>query len=311
MPAGARGSGAIASRAPVPDYDPLTISDEDLKKLPAAERGAVYKARAAARAGGAAPAPAARPPAASAPAGSGTTASPSVKEEGSPGVPAPSAAAQTPAAAVPTPSGPPQEKTSPSEGGTSTAVGAAKPPAATPAPAAAKPAPAAPKEPEKPSEPPFVQRLLQAMPEATFQWRHGYAEVKVPRAKLLEAATQLKAEGFDYLSFITEVDWPQTNNLELIYHLFSYDYRTQPLGMILRTELPREGMPEVASLTAVWPGAEFMEREAFEMMGIIFLGHPDLRRILLPDDFVGFPMRRDFETDWDYITVKQLVHETD
>jgi NADH:ubiquinone oxidoreductase subunit C len=75
--------------------------------------------------------------------------------------------------------------------------------------------------------------------------------------------------------------------------------------------LPREGMPTVASVTTVWPGAEFLEREAFEMMGIRFLGHPDLRRILLPDDFVGFPMRRDYETDFEYITVKQLVHESD
>ena len=115
-------------------------------------------------------------------------------------------------------------------------------------------------------------------------------------------------EGFDYLSFVTEVDWQ--DRYELIYHLFSYDFRAQPLGAILRCELPHDvPMPEVASLTPVWPGAEFMEREAFEMMGIRFLGHPDLRRILLPDDFVGFPMRRDYENDWDYITAKQLAHD--
>jgi NADH-quinone oxidoreductase subunit C len=154
-----------------------------------------------------------------------------------------------------------------------------------------------------------VRALLKLVPEATFQWRHGYAEMKVPREKLLESAKLLRAQGFDYLSFITEVDWQ--DRLELLYHLFAYDYRSQPLGAILRCDLPRESMPQVASVTSVWPGAEFMEREAFEMMGISFLGHPDLRRILLPDDFVGFPMRRDFETDWDYITVKQLVRETD
>jgi NADH-quinone oxidoreductase subunit C len=178
--------------------------------------------------------------------------------------------------------------------------------------AATAPKPAAPpppKEPEKPSEPAFVQALLKAIPEATFQWRHGYAEMKVPNQQLLTAARLLRQQGFDYLSFITEVDWQ--DRLELLYHLFAYDYRSQPLGAILRCDLPREGMPQVASVTAVWPGSEFMEREAFEMMGISFLGHPDLRRILLPDDFVGFPMRRDFETDWDYITVKQLVRETD
>jgi len=181
--------------------------------------------------------------------------------------------------------------------------------ATAPAPAPKPAAPPPPKEPEKPSEPAFVQTVLRAIPDSTFQWRHGYAEIKVPRDRLLDSAWLLSGQGFDYLSFITEVDWQ--DHLELIYHVFAYDYRKQPLGAILRCDLPREAMPEIASVTPVWPGAEFMEREAFEMMGISFLGHPDLRRILLPDDFVGFPMRRDFETDWDYVTVKQLVRESD
>ena len=154
-----------------------------------------------------------------------------------------------------------------------------------------------------------MERILAAIDGSTWQWRHGYAEIKVPRERLLAAAHALRDAGFDYLSFVTEVDWQ--DRFEMIYHVFAYDYKTQPMGCILRTDLPRDGMPSVASVTSVWPGAEFMEREAFEMMGISFLGHPDLRRILLPDDFVGHPMRRDFETDFEYITVKQLVHETD
>ncbi|HEV7664839.1 MAG TPA: NADH-quinone oxidoreductase subunit C [Chloroflexota bacterium] len=252
----------------MPDYDPLTISDEALKALPPAERGAVYKARAAAKAGGAAPAP-------GAPAARG----------GAAPVPPPAA----PAAATPT--------------------AAPAPAPAAPAAVAAPAKPAPPKEPEKPAQPPFVQTVLELIPGSTWQWRHGYAEMKVPREALLEAAQTLRDQGFDYLSFITEVDW--RDHYELIYHLYSYNYQAQPLGAILRCDLPRDNMPEVASVTAVWPGAEFMEREAFEMLGIRFLGHPDLRRILLPDDFVGFPMRRDFVTDFDYITVKQLVHESD
>jgi NADH-quinone oxidoreductase subunit C len=262
----------------VPDYDPLTISDEDLKQLPPSDRAKVYKARAAARAGGAPPAP--RPAAAPAPAAG--------------------AAATPPAASTPAPAPAPA---------TPTAAAPARPAAPAAAPATPAPKPAAPKEPDKPKEPPFVQQLLENIEGSTFQWRHGYAEMKIPRERLLEAATSLKSDGFDYLSFITEVDW--RDHLELLYHLFAYDYRAQPLGAILRCDLPRDGVPEVASVTSVWPGAEFMEREAFEMMGITFLGHPDLRRILLPDDFIGFPMRRDYETDWDYITVKQLVHEAD
>jgi NADH-quinone oxidoreductase subunit C len=274
----------------VAEFDPLTISDEELKALPPAERAKVYKARAAARAGGAAPAagapaaPTTRPAAPTEPAAQ----------------PVSAAAQQTPAASAPrqeTPSTPPAE----------TGKAAAAP--AAPARPAAPVKPAQPEKPKEPERPAFAQRILDDISESTFQWRHGYAELKVPREQLLDVAKSLREQGFDYLSLVTEVDWQ--DHLELVYHLFSYDYRAQSLGVILRTELPREGMPAVASLTPVYPGAEFMEREAFEMMGIRFLGHPDLRRILLPDDFKGFPMRRDFETDFDYITVKQLVRDTD
>jgi NADH-quinone oxidoreductase subunit C len=275
----------------VPDYDPLTISDEELKALPPAERGAVYKARAQARAGGGAPPPGAAA-AAAAPSGGTPLAAAAVSPAA-----APAASAGAPAPSAETP---PVEKTS-------SPPSAATPAPAAPAPAAAKPAPPAP--PEKPKEPPFVERILASIADASWQWRHGYAEIKVPRNALLDAAQALRNEGFDYLSFITEVDWQ--DRLELIYHLYAYDFHAQPMGAILRTDLPRDAMPAVASVTSVWPGAEFMEREAFEMMGISFLGHPDLRRILLPDDFVGFPMRRDYETDYEYITVKQLVHESD
>jgi NADH-quinone oxidoreductase subunit C len=282
----------------VADYDPLTISDEELKALTPAERGAVYKARAAARAaGGAAPAP-------GAPAASGAPA------PASPPAPGPKAApAAAAAAGGPTTSGGTTVGGDAATAPTPAAKAAAAPaPSAAPATAAAAKA-APPPEPEQPKEPPFVQKILESVPGSSWQWRHGYAEVKVPREQLLDAARTLRSAGFDYLSFVTEVDWQ--DRLELVYHLFAYDFRAQPLGAILRCDLPREAMPEVASLTTIWPGAEFMEREAFEMMGIRFLGHPDLRRILLPDDFVGFPMRRDYETDFDYITVKQLVHETD
>lgn len=157
--------------------------------------------------------------------------------------------------------------------------------------------------------PPFVQAVLASVPDATLEWRHGYAEIRVPRAHVLQAARRLRDGGLDYLSLITEVDWK--DRFELLYHLYSFDYATQPIGVVLRTDLPRQGVPEVPSMTAVWPGAEFLERECAEMLGIRFLGHPDLRKLLLPDDFRGFPMRKDYETDFEYITVKHLVREFD
>jgi NADH-quinone oxidoreductase subunit C len=303
----------------MPDYDPLTISDADLKALTPAERAQVYKARAAAKREGWVPsatpaASAATPGAAATPAATPAAATPAAAAAAD-GHGAAAPAASSPGASSPGAGGPGAAgagTTAGAAGAAATGAGAAAtaaPAAAAPRPAAAAARAAAPAAPPAPKEPPFVLRILESIDGSTWQWRHGYAEIKIPRERLLDAAWSLKAAGFDYLSFITEVDWQ--DRLELIYHMFAYDYRTQPLGVILRAELPRQGVPEIASVTPVWPGAEFMEREAFEMMGIRFLGHPDLRRILLPDDFVGFPMRRDYETDFDYITVKQLVHESD
>ncbi|MBI2755733.1 MAG: NADH-quinone oxidoreductase subunit C [Chloroflexi bacterium] len=197
----------------------------------------------------------------------------------------------------------------------------AAPPAQVPTVAAAAPAPAAsapaapparvaePEPPKPPADPAYVTAVLARAPGAAWERRHTYVEIKVPRESLLPAARTLREHGFDYLSFVTEVDWK--DRFEMLYHLFSYDFSREPGGVVLRTDLPREGIPEVASMTAVWPGAEYMERECAEMLGIRFLGHPDLRKILLPDDFVGYPMRKDYETDFEYITVKHLVREFD
>ena len=93
--------------------------------------------------------------------------------------------------------------------------------------------------------------MLDAVPDSSWQWRHGYAEIEVPREHLLTAARSLRGSGYDYLSFITEVDWK--DRLEVLYHLYAYDYKAQPLGAILRTKLPREGMPALASVTTELP----------------------------------------------------------
>ncbi len=320
---GATGGAATPppSSPPVPPAAPSAPQDRsaggappDLSSMTPAERAAYYKAQARAKAAGEAP-PAPPVPAAAAPAAPSPAPAPS--GGGAPadlssmspaeraayykaqarakaaGAPAPEAPAAAPQPAPPAP---------------------ATPPAARPAPAAApvpaKPAaPAAPAAPTPPPQPPFVTHILDAIDGSEWQWRHGYAEIKVPRERLLDAARFLFDVGFDYLSFVTEVDWG--DRFEMLYHVYSYDYERQPLGVILRTELPREGLPEVASMTAVWPGAEYMEREACEMMGIRFLGHPDLRRILLADDFVGYPMRKDYTPDFDYVTMRSLVREFD
>ena len=94
----------------------------------------------------------------------------------------------------------------------------------------------------------------------------------------------------DYLADLTVVDYPP-EHLDVVYHLYSMAKRTGPLT--LKVRLARAN-PVVASATGVWRGAEFQEREAYDLFGVVFEGHPDLRRILLWEGFDGHPMRKDY-----------------
>lgn len=94
----------------------------------------------------------------------------------------------------------------------------------------------------------------------------------------------------DYLANLTVVDYPP-DRMEVVYHLYSMEKKHGPLT--LKVKLPR-AEPKVASVTPIWRGAEFQEREAYDLYGVIFEGHPDLRRILLWDGFQGHPMRKDY-----------------
>ena len=131
----------------------------------------------------------------------------------------------------------------------------------------------------------------------------------------------------DYASNVTGVDWPdaviktkikkavvqdgkeieveetietlRSGFLEVVYHLYSMELRHGPVILRLRTE-NRSDRVTVPSLTPVWRGAEFQEREAYDLYGIQFTGHPDLRRILMWDEFTDYPMRKDYVEPDDY-----------
>lgn len=99
-------------------------------------------------------------------------------------------------------------------------------------------------------------------------------------------------EGLEYnfLEDVTAVDYyPQEPRFAVCYHIFSMIY-----GRRLRLKVYPPDEPRVPSITSVWPSANFQEREAYDMMGIVFEGHPDLRRILMPDDWEGNPQRKDY-----------------
>lgn len=106
---------------------------------------------------------------------------------------------------------------------------------------------------------------------------------------------------FDMLTCITGVDnGPETNTLEVIYQLYSIPFNH---SLMLKVILPREN-PEIESVTSIWKSADWLEREAFDMFGIVFKNHPDLRRILLPADWNGYPLRKDYKHEETYRGIK-------
>lgn len=97
---------------------------------------------------------------------------------------------------------------------------------------------------------------------------------------------------FDQLSCVTGVDnGPALNTFDVIYHLYSIPFNR---SLALKVTLPRT-QPVVPTLSGVWRSANWLERETFDMYGIVFDGHPDLRRILMPADWEGYPLRKDYQ----------------
>jgi NADH-quinone oxidoreductase subunit D/NADH-quinone oxidoreductase subunit C/D len=123
--------------------------------------------------------------------------------------------------------------------------------------------------------------------------RDGYEGVIVAADKLLDVATALRDDlGFDYLSSVTGVDLINDGKLEVVYHAYSIDRGGGHVAF--KVQVDRDE-PVVPSLVSLWPGADFQEREAWDLYGIRFEGHPDLRRILTWDGFAGHPMRKDWQ----------------
>jgi NADH-quinone oxidoreductase subunit C len=111
---------------------------------------------------------------------------------------------------------------------------------------------------------------------------------------------------FDQLSCITGIDnGPEVNTMEVIYTLYSIPFNQ---SINLKVVLDRQN-PEVESITSIWKSAHWLERETFDMYGIKFLNHPDLRRILMPADWEGFPLRKDYQEQETYRNIK-LAPET-
>ncbi|MBF0277788.1 MAG: NADH-quinone oxidoreductase subunit C [SAR324 cluster bacterium] len=121
--------------------------------------------------------------------------------------------------------------------------------------------------------------------------------IEVPPEHFLSLMQQLREDPrlyFNMLQVHTAVDWVKKGIFELLYQLYSTKDR-QSLRVLV--ELPREN-PVIASVCSIWRIAEWQEREVYDFFGVLYEGHPDLRRLFLEDDWKGFPMRKDYEDDF-------------
>ena len=149
---------------------------------------------------------------------------------------------------------------------------------------------------------PLLETLKARFPEAVLSTHEDQARselsARVAASCIVEIATFLHddpAASFDHITDICSADYPEdAERFEVIYHLLSLPHRTR---IRLKARVTEDD-PTIASVTGVWKGANFMEREVYDLMGIRFSGHPDLRRILMPEDYdEGYPLRKDFPTE--------------
>lgn len=130
---------------------------------------------------------------------------------------------------------------------------------------------------------------IQELEDKVFQ-----KSVKVDPSRITQVVQWIKDElHFETLGDLCAVDYPSVPAFAVVYHLQSYQHKAV---LCLKCYLPRQEGAELPSLTPVFKAANWLEREAFDMMGIRFTGHPELRRILCPEDWVGHPLRKDYET---------------
>ena len=145
-------------------------------------------------------------------------------------------------------------------------------------------------------EHPAVKAILAWKPEALVDAKFDRNELTLTIAaeEIRTAAATVQAAGYNFFEDVTAVDWfPSSPRFQLSYHIVSHIYKER-----IRLRVMVDGdEPAVESITAVWPSANFYEREIFDLFGIIFEGHPNLCRIMMPDDWQGHPLRKDYPVE--------------
>ncbi|SPE26268.1 NADH-quinone oxidoreductase subunit C [Candidatus Sulfotelmatomonas gaucii] len=131
-----------------------------------------------------------------------------------------------------------------------------------------------------------------ALTDANFAY--GELTLTIDPEAIRAACSALQAAGYNFFEDMTAIDWfPTSPRFQLSYHILSHKL----LDRIRLRVMLGEADPTVDSITPVWPGANFFEREVFDLFGIRFDEHPDLRRIMMPDDWKGHPLRKDYPVE--------------
>jgi NADH-quinone oxidoreductase subunit C len=145
-------------------------------------------------------------------------------------------------------------------------------------------------------EHPALKAILAWNPQALTDAKFDRDELTLTIApeEIRAAAKTVQAAGYNFFEDMTAVDWfPSAPRFQLSYHILSHSYKER---IRLRVML-EEANPSVASITSVWPAANFYEREVFDLFGITFDEHPNLRRIMMPDEWKGHPLRKDYPVE--------------
>jgi NADH-quinone oxidoreductase subunit C len=143
---------------------------------------------------------------------------------------------------------------------------------------------------------PAVKAILawnaDALADAKFD--RGELTLTIVPEQIRAAAASVQAAGYNFFEDLTAVDWfPSAPRFQLSYHLLSHAFKER---LRLRV-LVEEASPSVQSIVPVWPAANYYEREVFDLFGIRFDEHPNLRRIMMPDDWQGHPLRKDYPVE--------------
>jgi NADH-quinone oxidoreductase subunit C len=149
---------------------------------------------------------------------------------------------------------------------------------------------------ERLPEHPAVKAILAWKPEALVdaKFDRGELTLTIAAEEIRSAAATVQSAGYNFFEDVTAVDWfPSSPRFQLSYHILSHIYKER---IRLRVLLDSDA-PAVESITPVWPSANFYEREVFDLFGINFEGHPNLRRIMMPDDWQGHPLRKDYPVE--------------